>query len=78
MTPCKPDRFERAAMKVCWFDIGGNSQVNIKQVIKLLRAEHRWMVRMVHKVKDWSEQELAESDDVIAAILDQLHRRRHG
>lgn len=43
----KPDRFEREAIKVCWFDIGGNAQVSIKEVTKLLRKEHAWVVRMV-------------------------------
>lgn len=78
MTPRKPDRFERLCQKEAVKDTWGVLVIDEKDALKLLREEHQWTVRMIKKVEAWSTEQLAESDDVIAAILDQLHRRRHG
>lgn len=81
----RPDRFEKLADNLRLEMIASPWATQVQsecwpgltsRIAKLLRQEHAWMRRMVMKVKDWSEQELTESDDVIAAILDQLTQRR--
>lgn len=72
----KPDRFERKLNKLVFDGESYDPFVHYLCVAKLLRAEHAWMRRMVKKVEAWSCNQLAESDDVIAVILEQLTQRR--
>ncbi len=64
----KPDRFERMV-----HDIG---VMHSSSVVKLLRLEHAWMKRMVRHIDRWQAEQLADNEDVIAAILEQLDQRR--
>lgn len=78
MTPKKPDRFERivlAAIKKQDTPESPSIWLNGPDVVKLLRQEHRWMVKMVRKVDAWQAEQLADDDDVIQEILNLLTRR---
>lgn len=75
----QPDRFERIAFnKFNKYDSATAMTVRVeyKDIAKLLRAEHRWMVNMVHKVWDWQGEQLADNEDACQVILDQLAKRR--
>lgn len=50
----KPDRFERAVLKQSWdgYDIkqgGVTKGIWSNDAVKLLRAEHRWMMRAIRQ-----------------------------
>ena len=81
----KVDRFDRCTSEIVYgrkYKSGDENYINYVMFVrpdaiaKLLRREHAWMRQMVRKISRWSEQELAESDDVIHAILDQLDKRK--
>lgn len=74
----KPDRFEREVAKYEKIPLYAyDSHVMADhEVIKLLRREHAWVVRMVKKVDAWACEQQATSDDVVAAILQQLATRQ--
>ena len=78
MKTTKPDRFERmVADEFEKMDTVGDGPawLNGPDVVKLLRQEHRWMVKMVKKVDAWQAEQLADDSDAIGAILDQLKKR---
>lgn len=74
----KPDRFERIVLReMKKQDAPGNPCIwlNAPDVVKLLRKDHRWMVRMVKKVDAWQAEQLADDSDAISVILHQLKKR---
>lgn len=78
MTPKKPNRFERvvlAAMKKQDTPSSTCIWLNGPDVVKLLRKEHRAVVKIVKKVDAWQAEQLADDSDAIGAILDQLKKR---
>lgn len=74
------DRFERIVLKAIQKNGGSFGEPSISligpDVVRLLRREHAWTIRMVKKIEAWSSEYLLHTDDVIGAILDQLNQRR--
>lgn len=71
MKPKNPDRWERIVDKVLERD----GRFSHYGVADLLRKEHAWVRRMVRKVYAWQCEQLADDEDVIGVILNQLKRR---
>ena len=71
----KPDRFQRTVDRIIR-QRGYYPYIPREQIVKLLRREHAWVTRMVKKVDAWQAEQLADDEDAIAVILEQLQRRR--
>lgn len=74
----KPDRFERTVLaELKKQDMPGSPGIwlNAPDIVKLLRREHRAVVRLVRKVRDWQVEQLADNEDVATVILKELEQR---
>ena len=72
----KPDRFEQMVQRVAFLDSWNMPVVSAKDALKLLRAEHRRVVREVKKLQavvmndpsDWSCGYDEACKDILAAL----------
>lgn len=81
----KPDRVERMVLSRFerWRNaVGDTAQWHSKDVIKLLRREHAWMMRMVQKRQRYRLEDgvMFPSNDgawvMVDLIIDELEKRR--
>ena len=56
----KPDRFERVVQRVAFLDSWNMPVVSAKDALKLLRAEHRRVVKLIRKRGDEYMQEASD------------------
>lgn len=77
----KPDRFERMVNQNFGVIVSTNPEnarlgqyMYREDAVKLLRRQHRAMVRLVHKVWDWQAEQLADNEDACEVIIRELKR----
>lgn len=74
----KPDQWERMVAKTLGCHDKATSThvtVTFDEIAKLLRKEHRAVVRLAKKVQLWQMEQLADADDAFEAFIQELTER---